>query len=62
MSINQLILIIDGQSIVQVFVIIDCHRLSMSSESLSIFLDKSGKGKKTLPAASTFRIKHALKI
>ena len=29
-SINQLILIINGLLIAQVFVIIDCHRLSMS--------------------------------
>lgn len=27
-----------------------------------IFLDESGRGKKTLPAASTFRIEHALEI
>ena len=31
MSIDRLILVINGQSIAQVFVIIDCHRLSVTS-------------------------------
>ena len=31
MSINRLILIIDGQSITLVFVIIDCHQFSITS-------------------------------
>ena len=30
MSINRLIMVIDGQSIVQVFVIIDCHQFSVT--------------------------------
>ena len=37
-------------------------RLSGISESLSIFLDKSGRGKKILLAACKFPIEHALKI
>ena len=40
MPINRLILIIDEQSIVQVCVIIDCHRLSISIDQLaSIVID-----------------------
>lgn len=31
LSINQLIMVIDGQSIMQVFVIIDCHQFSVTS-------------------------------
>ena len=34
----------------------------LRAESLSIFLDKSGRVNKTLPAASTFRIERALTI
>ena len=33
---------------------------SLRAESLSISLDKSGRGKNTLPAGSTFPVKHAL--
>ena len=35
---------------------------TLRAESLSIFLDKSGRRKKTLPAGSRFRVEHALKI
>lgn len=31
LSINRLIMVIDGQSIMQVFVIIDCHQFSVTS-------------------------------
>ena len=38
-------------------------KITLKAESLSmIFLDKSGRGKLTLPASSTFRVEHALKI
>ena len=34
---------------------------TLQAESLSIFLDKSGRGKWSLPAGSAFRVEHALK-
>ena len=42
--------------------LIHLKAITLRAESLSIFLDESGKGKKTLSAASTFRIEYALKI
>ena len=42
------------------------HKISQSptlrAESLSIFIDKSGRGKKTLLTACTFHIEHALTV
>ena len=37
-------------------------RTTLRADSLSIFLNNSGRGRKTLPAASAFRIERALKI